>query len=99
MSGNPKRSRQTDSELGSKRFVADDAGALHLAMARRIVHDRIVLGSPVIPYRHAVFLPAPADLILWNVSLADQVIQQQSSARIGILTKSDVFPCVEIGEV
>src|SRR2546426_6863024 len=98
MSGNPKRSRLTVSEVGSKRFVADDAGALHLAMARRIVHDRIVLGSPVIPDRHAVFLPAPPDLILWNVSLADQVIQQQSSARIGILTKSDVFLCVEIGE-
>ena len=47
----------------SLRTVADDSSALHLAMARRIVHHGIVLSAAVIPEGDAVLAPAEADLV------------------------------------
>src|SRR5437588_6222650 len=65
---------------GSKRQVTDDAGALHLSVARRVVHDRVVLGRTVVPHRHAVRLPAEAHLVFRDVRLGDQVLQQLRTA-------------------
>ena len=48
--------------------VADDAGAFHLAMAGRVVHDRVVLGAAVVPDRDAVGLPAPAHLVFGDAA-------------------------------
>src|SRR5262245_31690825 len=56
---------------GLERRVPLDAGALHLSMARRIVHDRVVLGGTVVPERDAVRCPAPAHLIFGDLRLGD----------------------------
>src|SRR5690348_1879690 len=54
--------------------VADDAGALHLSVARRVVHHRVVLRRTVVPHRDVVRLPAPAHLVLGDERLADEVV-------------------------
>ena len=59
--------------------IADDGGAFHLAVAGWIVHNRVMLGATVIPDRHAVWLPAPAHLILGVIGLADQILQEFDS--------------------
>src|SRR5437762_8017256 len=62
--------------------IADDARALHLPVARRVVHHSIVLGAAVVPHRHTVGLPTKAHLELRNQYLADQIAEQESGAGI-----------------
>src|SRR4029453_11277816 len=70
--------------------VADDPGALHLAMARWVIHNRVVLRAAVVPERDAVRLPAEADLELGDVRLADQVAEQKARLRIRVLAEAHV---------
>src|SRR6478735_3856068 len=92
-------SRKSSGRRRSERDVADDARALHLAMAGRVVHDGVVLGRAVVPHRHAVRLPAEAHLELGDVGLADEVVQELARAGVGVLAEADVFRRVEVGEV
>src|SRR5574337_2054330 len=84
---------------GSERGVADDPGALHLAVARRVVDDRIVLGAAVVPHRHRVRLPAEAHLVLGDEGLGDQVLKQLRGAGCVVLADAHVGGGVEVGEV
>src|SRR3712207_8165286 len=62
---------------------ADDPGALHLADGGPVVLDGVVLGGPVVPDREAVRRPPPADLVLGDGRLADQVVEQdRQSTRL-----------------
>src|SRR5689334_3469417 len=81
----------------SVRLVADDSRAFHLAVARRVVHHRVVLRGAVVPERDAVRLPAPAHLELGDVRLAHEVREQARGARIGVLPETHVRRGVEIG--
>src|SRR5580765_6665868 len=83
----------------SERLVADDSGAFHLPMARRVVHHRVVLRAAVVPERHAVGLPAEAHLELRDVSLADQVAEQLARARVRVLPEAHVLRRVVVREV
>ena len=42
-----------------------------------------MLGAAVVPDRHAVWLPAPANLIFRDIGLADQVLHQVGASVIG----------------
>src|SRR5688572_5196235 len=50
--------------------VADDSRALHLSMARRVIHHCVMLGAAVVPDGDAVGRPAPADLVFGDMGLA-----------------------------
>src|SRR5690348_9487713 len=73
----------------SVRHVADDGGALHLAVARGVIHHRVMLRAAVVPDHHAVRRPVPAHLVLGNEGLADEVPEQIAGARIGVLAIPD----------
>ncbi|MPN30350.1 hypothetical protein SDC9_177821 [bioreactor metagenome] len=60
----------------SKSRCANDSGTLHLSMAGRVVHHRVMLCRAVVPDGDAAGLPAPADLVLGDRGLADQELQQ-----------------------
>src|SRR6516162_10927284 len=77
--------------------VADDAGALHLAVAGRVIHDRIVLCGAVVPEGDAVRLPPPAHLVFGDLRLADQVLQQLRSPRCKVLPIADIGRGVKVG--
>src|SRR6516165_6001325 len=79
--------------------VAGDAGALHLAVAGRVVHDRVVLSAPIVPEGDAVGLPAEAHLVFWDLRLADQILQQLCSARCEVLPVAHIVGLVEVGEM
>src|SRR3974390_1158567 len=68
-------------------------------MARRVVHDRVLLCRAVVPKRHAVWLPPEANLILRDLGLADQILQKLRAARRIVLAISTVRGRVEVGEV
>src|SRR5215212_2482780 len=55
---------------------ARDPGALHLADAGPVVLDGVVLGAAVVPDGEAVLRPPPADLVLRDGGLADQVVEE-----------------------
>ncbi|MNO75654.1 hypothetical protein D3C76_667090 [compost metagenome] len=58
-----------------------------------------MLGAAVVPDGHAVFLPAPAHLILRDVRLADQVLQQVTTRLVAVLSVTHTFLGVVIHEV
>src|SRR6267142_5273897 len=60
----------------SEGLVADDARALHLPVAGRVVHHGVVLRRAVVPDRHAVGLPAPAHLVLGDERLGHKRAEQ-----------------------
>src|SRR6516165_12812822 len=76
-----------------------DTRTLHLAMARCVVHDRVVLGRAVIPERDTVRLPPEADLILGDLRLADQILEELRAARSVVLTIAHVLGGMKIREV
>src|SRR5258705_4627136 len=53
--------------------IADDACALHLPVAWRVVHHRVVLRAAGVPHRHAVGLSPGTHLDLPDECLADKV--------------------------
>jgi hypothetical protein len=78
----------------SERRVADDAGALHLAVARRVIHDRIVLRAEIVPERYTVRPPAKA--VFRNLRLGDQVLQQLRRPGGKVLSVADIARRVEL---
>src|SRR6186713_2972065 len=84
---------------GSEGGVANDAGALHLAVARRVVHHRVVLGRAVVPEGEGVLRPAEAHLVLGNGCLADEVLQQLGRAGGVVLAVAHVPRRMEVGEM
>src|SRR5574337_410628 len=90
--GDPSLGRQ--GVVRSERLVPDDAGALHLARSRPVVHDGVMLGAAVVPDRHAVRAPTETDLVFGNRRLADQVIEQMTRTRglvLAVATFSGVW--------
>src|SRR3982751_5759162 len=94
-SGNRESSRKYMSGLlevvggcGSE-VGADDPGALHLADAGPVVLDGVVLGAAVVPDREAVLRPAPADLVLGDGRLTDEVVQQLARAWRVVESEAD----------
>src|SRR6516225_9544761 len=79
--------------------VALDTRALHLTMARRVVHDRVVLGRAVIPERDTVRLPPEANLILRDLRLANQILKKLRAPRSVVLTIAHVLGGMKIREV
>src|SRR3954466_14372939 len=77
-------------EEGSVRPVAHDGGALHLAMAGRVVHHGVVLRRAIVPDGHAARLPPPAHLVLGDERLADEVPQEVAGAGIHVLAEAHV---------
>src|SRR4051812_11048031 len=84
---------------GSESGEAGDSGALHLADGGPVVLDGVVLGAAVVPDGEAVLRPAPADLVLGNGRLTDEVVQQLARAWRVVESEADVLRRVEIGEV
>src|SRR4029453_1904388 len=84
---------------GSVRAVAGDPGPLHQAVAGRVVHDRVVLRGAVVPHRHVVLPPAPADLVLGDLRLIHEVLEQLRAAGRVVLAVAHVLRCVEVREV
>src|SRR5215213_5843859 len=83
----------------SERRVADDAGAFHLPVARRVVHHRVMLGAAVVPHGHRVRLPAPAHLVFGDLRLAEQVLQELARAGGVVLADAHALGRVEVREV
>src|SRR6185503_14051706 len=83
----------------SERTIADDAGALHLAMAGRIVHHRVMLRAAVVPHRHAVRPPPEAHLVLGYERLADEIVEQLRGPGAVILAVAHVRCRVIVREV
>src|SRR4030095_15706558 len=83
----------------SVRQVALDAGTLHLPVARRVVHDRVMLRRAIVPKRDAVRPPAPAHPIFRYLRLADQVLQQLRRTRRIVLPAPHSCRRMKIGEV
>src|SRR3954466_8832649 len=79
--------------------AADDSGALHLPDAGEVVLDGVVLGAAVVPDGEAVLRPPPADLVLGDGRLADEVVQQLARARRVVEAEPDVLRGVQVGEV
>src|SRR3954453_17163747 len=107
-SGNRESSRKCMAELleqmrgdgGNGSDVgADDSGALHLSDAGPVVLHGVVLGAAVVPDGEAVLRPAPADLVLGNGRLTDQVVQQLARPWPVVQSDAAVLRRVEIGEV
>src|SRR5215217_1814782 len=84
----------TGSEVG-----ADDPGALHLADAGPVVLDGVVLGAAVVPDGEAVLGPPPADLVLRDGGLADQVVEQFTRAGRVVEAEAHVVRRVVVHEV
>src|SRR4051812_22310878 len=80
-------------------LVALDPGAFHLSIARRVIHDGVVLGRTVVPERDAVLLPAEAHLVFRDEGLAHEVLQQLARTGDGVLAVAHVARGVEVGEV
>src|SRR3954452_14790118 len=104
-SGNRESSRKYMADLlevaggcGSE-VGADDPGALHLADAGPVVLDGVVLGAAVVPDGEAVLGPPPADLVLRDGGLADQVVEQFTRAGRVVEAEAHVLRCVVIDEV
>ncbi|KOT19302.1 hypothetical protein DM47_2546 [Burkholderia mallei] len=85
--------------IRSVRHVTDDRGALHPAIARQVVHHRVVLRAAVVPDRDAVLPPAPAHLVLGDVRLAQQIAEQQRGAGIRVLPDAHARGRVVVREV
>src|SRR3954464_4309117 len=107
-SGNRESSRKCMAELleqmwgdgGNGSDVgADDPGALHLSDAGPVVLDGVVLGAAVVPDGEAVLRPAPADLVLGDGGLTDQVVQQLARTRRVVESEPDVLRSVEVRDV
>src|SRR6185369_3698540 len=90
LEGSRAGGRVSRRSVGSVGAVADDAGALHLSVARRVVHDRVVLRRAVVPERDAVLLPPEAHLELRDVGLAHEVAQELGRAGVGVLAEAHV---------
>src|SRR6185369_13764271 len=60
--------------------VTHDCGALHLSVAWRVIHDRVVLRGAVVPEGHAVGPPAPTHLVFGNERLAHEIREQLGGA-------------------
>src|SRR4051812_8931728 len=84
---------------GSESGGADDSRALHLADGGPVVLDGVVLGVAVVPDREAVVRPAPADLVLGNGGLPDQVVEQLARARRVVVPEAHVLGGVVVREV
>src|SRR5436190_15485937 len=78
---------------------ADDSRALHLSMARGIVHDGVMLRGAVVPECEGVALPAEANLVLGDLGLRDEVREQLRRARGVVLPVAHVALRVEVGEM
>src|SRR6516162_11271348 len=83
----------------SEGCVAGDAGALHLAVAGRVIHDRVVLRGTIVPECDTVGPPAEAHLVFGDLHLGDQVLQQLRGTGRKILSVAHIRGDVEIGEV
>ena len=68
-------------------------------MTRWVIHHGVVLGRTVIPECDAVRLPSPANLILRDLRLADQVLEQLCTAGAVVLAISHVCRRVEVREM
>src|SRR6516164_9481374 len=79
--------------------VAGNAGALHLAVTVRVIHDRVVLRATIVPKRHTVGPPAEAHLVFGDLRLGDQVLQQLRGTGRKVLSVAHIRGGVEIGEV
>src|SRR3954471_7970809 len=82
---------------GSESGGADDSRALHLADGGPVVLDGVVLGVAVVPDREAVVRPPPADLVLGDGRLPDQVVEQFARTRRVVVTETHVRRCVVVG--
>src|SRR3954453_5188713 len=107
-SGNRESSRKCMAELleqmrgdgGNGSDVgADDSGALHLSDAGPVVLDGVVLGAAVVPDGEAVLRPAPADLVLGDGRLTDQVVEELALAGRVVESEAHVLRRVVIDEV
>src|SRR4051812_17049134 len=84
-------------ERGSEGRVALDAGAFHLSMAGRVIHDGVVLRRAVVPEGDRVRLPADAHLVLGKESLRHEVTQQVARAVRVVLAVAHVGRRMEVG--
>src|SRR3712207_9588148 len=69
------------------------------ADAGPVVLDGVVLGAAVVPDGEAVLRPPPADLVLRDGGLADQVVEQLARARRVVEPEPHVLRGVEVDEV
>src|SRR3954454_6896084 len=84
---------------GSESGEAGDSGALHLADGGLVVLDGVVLGAAVVPDGEAVLRPAPADLVLGDGGLTDQVVEQFARAGRVVESEAHVLRRVVVHEV
>src|SRR4029078_2758317 len=98
-SGKREPSRKFIARPLSVSGFADDSRALHLAMARGIVHDGVMLRGAVVPEGEGVALPAEPNLVLGDVGLRDEVREELRRAGGVVLPVAHVARRVEVGEM